>query len=123
MALLSQREIKISAAVILLLALLAVLITLVVFWLQGSPEEETAAPRQTEETVPAAEEGYESFSLQIPEEYRGIFRPHWIPYRQLNSSWSSAQTEPYWIEPRTLVEEELEKDTDESVRSFLEELP
>jgi hypothetical protein len=124
MALLSPREIKLSAAAILLLGLIAILITVIV--LSGGGEAEREEPRPAERTAPA--EGvqdveYDTFRMLIPEDYKGIFRADWIPYRERHSSWASTQIDPYWIEPRTLVEEELEKETDESVQSFLEELP
>jgi len=108
--------------VILLLALVAVIVTLLVF----RTGDEERAEREALREPPTAEresETYDSFSLLIPEDYKGVFQPDWIPFRERHSSWASSQIEPYWIEPRTLVEEELEKSTDESVRAFLEELP
>jgi len=121
-ALLSQREIKISVAVILLLALTAVIVTLIVFR-RGDDEGGTREPARAPQAAERQDEAYDSFRLLIPEDYKGVFRPDWIPYRERHSSWASSQIDPYWIEPRTLVEEELEKSTDESVRAFLEELP
>jgi hypothetical protein len=131
-ALLSPKEIKLSAAVILLLALIAVLVTLLVMaGGAGEPRRQAGASGEEEALAegpaagPAGPAGEELHTFQplIPDEFRGVFRSHWVPFRERHARWSAVQTDPYWIDPRQLVEEELEQSTDESVEAFLKELP
>jgi hypothetical protein len=61
--------------------------------------------------------------MKVPDEYKVLFEPEWKPFRPVHDSWSRRQIDQFWIEPERIVEQQLKKESEEAVRSFLEELP
>ncbi|MFP4267915.1 MAG: hypothetical protein ACLFQW_07995 [Spirochaetaceae bacterium] len=135
MAFLTKRQLKFYLVGVGLVTLLALLITAVVMLLGGSAGDSEASERGARDTRPAetgtstaeaeifsAEERIMS-QMEVPEEYKELFESRWKPFRPVYEKWSPGQIEPFWIDPKIIVEEQLKKESNRAVRDFLEELP
>lgn len=127
MAFLTARELKLYLMGVGFLTLIALLVTALIMLLGGGGDtrssEDAEATRVTREAEVFATEDRLVSRMEVPAEYRSLFEADWKPFREIHESWSRAQIAPYWIEPEKIVEQQLKKESDEAVESFLEELP
>lgn len=132
MAFLSKREIKLYLGIVGLVTLLALFVTVLIIMIGRSGEEPSARPDGGAAELPEGGEFQNDIfspqeevvsQMEVPDDYRALFRPEWKEYRQIHGSWSRAQIEAFWVEPEKIVEQQLEKESDKAVETFLKELP
>ncbi|MFO7849431.1 MAG: hypothetical protein R6V67_05690 [Spirochaetia bacterium] len=132
MAFLTARQLKLYLSGVGLVTLLALLVTVLIMLLGGrtdSPDE--GARDEGSRGGEASAEEVDIFSseerivsqIEVPEEYKAVFEARWKPFRPVYDSWSKEQIEPFWIDPKKIIEEQLKKESSKAVNSFLEELP
>jgi hypothetical protein len=130
MAFLTAKEAKLYGLVVAGVTLLTLIGTLVFLLLSREPEpvsqprtgraESSAGAELLGEIRPAA--GLVQ-KIRVPAEYTQVYREQWYPFRAVHSSWNQAQIERFWQDPRTLVREVLQKQSDREVEEFFEEIP
>lgn len=131
MALLTKRQLKFYLGGVGLVTLLALFITVLIMLLGGRAGGDRRGTQNASPGGGTSTEEIELFSaedrivqhLEVPEEYKELFVPRWKPFRPVYDRWSPSQIEPFWIDPKKIVEEQLKKESNRAVRGFLEELP
>jgi hypothetical protein len=138
MAFLTTRELKFYLIGVGLLTLIALFVTVLIMLIGGGGGQtpEDAAESGTEITGAGTADGEPSGTeeifapgertvsrMKVPEEYRRLFEPSWKPFRRIHDTWSREQIDRYWIDPREIVEQQVKKESEKAVESFLEELP
>lgn len=130
MAFLTAKEAKIYAIVVAGVTLLALLGTLLFLLLSRDPAP-AAPPNSGRAESPAGAELLGEArtaegivqKIQVPGEYTQLYREQWYPFREVHSSWNRAQIERFWQDPRRLVQEVLQKQSDREVEEFFEGIP
>ncbi len=132
MAFLTAREIKLYFSIVALVTLVAVFVTVLIILLGGREGRSGDGRRPEQVNTYRSESGIEDTlstepmlggRMKVPEEFKALFEAEWKPFRHIHDRWTQQQIEAYWIDPEKIIEEELRKESDEAVRSFLEELP
>jgi len=130
MAILSGRELKIYLFIVILVTVLSLVVTIVVMSVRRTDSRGYTSPEaeDMELTLDAnwyqIEPDSEVFqNIQVPEEYTRLHEKEWKPFRPIHSKWTDIMVMPYWIDPRDLVEEELEKQSDNEIAEFFEGIP
>ena len=130
MAFLTAKEAKLYGLVVAGVTLLALLGTLVFMLFSREPEPDPQ-PRPGQAESPAGAELLGEArpaegvvqKIQVPAEYTQLYREKWYPFREVHSTWNRAQIEKFWQDPRTLVREVLQKQSDREVEEFFEGIP
>ena len=130
MAFLNAKEAKLYGLVVGGVTLLALLGTLVFMLFSRNPEP-ASQPRSSRAASPAGAELLGEVrpsdgvvqKIRVPAEYTQLYREQWYPFREVHSSWNRAQIEKFWQDPRTLVREVLQKQSDREVEEFFEGIP
>jgi len=130
MAFLTGKELRIYVLIVAILTVIALSVTLVVMTVRNRPrasrEQEVELAR--EQNPP----GLKTFldpaedvlqKIRIPGEYTRLYDKEWRPFRPVHERWTREMTDPYWIDPQELVKEELEKQSDNEIARFFEDVP
>ncbi|MGC9313854.1 MAG: hypothetical protein ACP5IA_14295, partial [Sediminispirochaetaceae bacterium] len=113
-----------------ILTIIALAVTLVVMTVRNRPR--SSSGQETELVRKESSTGMESFldpsqdvvqKIRIPDEYTRLYDRQWRPFRPVYERWTQEMTEPYWIDPEELVQEELEKQSDLEIARFFEDVP
>lgn len=130
MAFLTGRELRIYVLIVAILTIIALSVTLVVMTVRNRPR--SSSEQETELVREQSSAGLESFldpsedvvqKIRIPDEYTHLYDRQWKPFRPVYERWTQEMTEPYWIDPEELVQEELEKQSDLEIARFFEDVP
>ncbi len=115
---LSSRELKIYLLVVGVIALAALLITLVVM-LPGYIRYN----RRQAEADKIVEKQIDMSRFIIPESYMKFRDANWIPFRPDKDHWVSIDTGPYWQDPEILILEYLEKQNENLINELFKDIP
>jgi len=130
MAILTEKELKVYLLALGGLTLAALVITILVMALKGDGDVSSAGEGPAvQEYVPADATRFLNpevdvlDKVRIPEEYTRLYEKDWKPFRPMYERWTQTMTAPYWIDPQTLVREEMEKQSDREIMQFFEDVP
>ncbi len=132
MAFLTAKELKLYLIGVGLLTLVVLFVTVLIMLMGGRGGEERESAEAGTEISGAETSGADAIfapeeqavsRMEVPQEYRRLFEPNWKPFREVHEKWSRDQIQRYWIEPRDIVEQQVKKESEKAVESFLEELP
>jgi hypothetical protein len=137
MAFLTTRELKFYLIGVGLLTLIALFVTVLIILIGGGEAQEQGSAESGTEITDDGTAGGEPSAvdeifapgertvsrMKVPEEYRRLFEPSWKSFRHIHDTWSREQIDRYWIDPREIVEQQVKKESEKAVESFLEELP
>ena len=130
MAILTEKELRIYLFAVAGLTLAALVITILVMALKGDGAVSTAEQRTAvEEYMPGAATRFLNpevdvlDKVRIPEEYTRLYEKNWKAFRPVYERWTQTMTDPYWIDPQTLVREDLEKQSDREIMQFFKDVP
>ncbi len=116
MGFITRNEFKIYFLIVGSIALIAVLITLVIF-LPGYLRYQTATKKTIQKTIDTSQIISE---LKIPEEYSQLLDQNWIHYYKPGTPWTKKDSKPYWVDPKKMALKYLDAKNSKMIKDMLD---
>jgi len=116
MGFITGKEFKIYSLIVGSIALIAVIITLVIF-LPGYFRYQTATKKTLQKKIDTT---HLISELKIPKEYSQLLDGNWIHYYQPGAPWTRKDSKPYWVDPKKMALKYLDAKNTKMIKEMLD---